>query len=99
LIDRMVRIYRHDSPWIGGYHPKNFALFQSWLHNAKANEMSEGSLKYLRVDSVERAAARAAWNRPVVWPVVALLLLLAALIVPAIRSFRRRERMAARPAA
>jgi ABC-type transport system substrate-binding protein len=99
LVDRMIRIYRHDAPWIGGYHPKNFALFQSWLHNAKANEMSEGNLKYLRVDPAKRAEARAAWNRPIVWPVVALLLLLAALIVPAIRSFRRRERMAARPAA
>jgi ABC-type transport system substrate-binding protein len=99
LVDRMIRIYRHDAPWIGGYHPKNFALFQSWLHNAKANEMSEGNLKYLRVDPAKRAEARAAWNRPIVWPVVALLLLLAALIVPAIRSFRRREHMAARPAA
>jgi ABC-type transport system substrate-binding protein len=99
LIDRMIRIYRHDSPWIGGFHPKNFSLFQSWLYNAKANEMSEGNLKYLRVDPAKRREARAAWNRPVVWPVLLLLALLAALIVPAVRSFRRRERMAARPVA
>ena len=99
LIDRMIRIYRHDSPWIGGFHPKNFALFHSWLHNAKANEMSEGNIKYQRIDAAKRAEARAAWNRPVAWPIAALLALLAALIVPAVRSFRRRERMAARPAA
>jgi ABC-type transport system substrate-binding protein len=99
LIDRMVQIFRHDAPWIGGFHPKNFLLFHSWLGNAKANEMSDNKLKYLKVDSANRATRRAEWNHPVVWPLVVLLLLLVAAIVAAIRSWRQRERMAARPAA
>jgi len=98
IIDRMTEIFRRDAPWIGGYHPKNFALFHSWLGNAKANEMSDNKLKYLRVDPRKREALRREWNQPVLWPAVLLLLLLIASIVPAVISYRRRERMAARPA-
>jgi oligopeptide transport system substrate-binding protein len=97
IIDRMVEIFHHDAPWIGGFHPKNYALFHSWLSNAKANEMSDNKLKYLRVDPVRREAARREWNRPVLAPVGLLLLLLVVSIVPAIAGYRKRERMAARP--
>jgi ABC-type transport system substrate-binding protein len=97
IIDRMTEIFRHDAPWIGGYHPKNYALFHSWLGNAKANEMSDNKLKYLRVDPVRREAARREWNRPVLWPLGLVLLLLIASVIPAIASYRKRERMAARP--
>jgi len=97
LIDRMTEIYRRDAPWIGGFHPKNFALFHSWLGNAKANEMSDNKLKYLKVDPAKREAARREWNQPIVWPVILLLVVLVIAIVPAVRTYRRRERMAARP--
>ncbi len=97
LIDRMTEIFRRDAPWIGGFHPKNFALFHSWLGNAKANEMSDNKLKYLRVDAGKREALRREWNQPVLWPAILLLLLLIASIVPAVLSYRKRERMATRP--
>jgi len=99
LIDRMIRIFRHDAPWIGGYHPKNFLLMHAWLGNAKANEMSDNKLKYLRVDPASRETRRSEWNHPVVWPLGILLLVLLAVIVPSVRAWRRRERLAARPAA
>ena len=99
IIDRMTEIFRHDAPWLGGYHPKNFALFHSWLGNAKVNEISDNKLKYLKVDPVRREALRREWNRPVFWPVLLVFLALALSIVPALRLYRRRERMAARPAA
>jgi len=98
LIERMTEIYRRDAPWLGGFHPKNFALFHSWLGNAKANEMSDNKLKYLKLDPAKRAAARREWNKPVVWPVLWGFLLLIASIVPAVRAYRKREKMAARPA-
>jgi len=97
VIDRMVQIYRHDVPWIGGFHPKDFSLFHAWLGNVKPNNMARNNLKYLKVDGARRAAAREAWNQPVLWPLVLLALLLAAALLPAIASVRRRERMAARP--
>lgn len=99
IIDRMVEIFRRDAPWIGGFHPKNFALFHGWLANAKVNEMSGNNLKYLRVDAGRREALRREWNRPVLWPLLAGLALLAAAVVPAFVIYRRRERAAARPAA
>ena len=61
--------------------------------------MVRNNLKYLSVDGARRAAAREAWNQPVLWPLALLILLLAAVLLPAIASYRRRERMVARPAA
>jgi ABC-type transport system substrate-binding protein len=98
IIDRMNEIFRRDAPWIGGFHPKNFALFHSWLGNAKVNEISDNKLKYLKVDAANREALRRQWNRPVVWPLLILFFLFLVSIVPAIKTYRRRERMAARPA-
>ena len=98
VIDRMTEIFRRDAPWIGGFHPKNFGLFHSWLGNAKVNEISDNKLKYLKVDAVKREALRREWNRPVLWPAMLILLLLVISIIPAVMTYRRRERMAARPA-
>jgi ABC-type transport system substrate-binding protein len=98
IIDRMTEIFRHDAPWIGGYHPKNFALSHSWLGNAKVNEISDNKLKYLKVDPAKREILRREWNQPVLWPVVSIFLILIISIIPAIRAYRQRERMAARPA-
>ena len=55
--------------------------------------------KYLRVDPARRAALRREWNRPVLWPVVVLCACMVVSAVPAFVAYRRRERMAARPAA
>ena len=99
LIERMVDIVRHDAPWIGGFHPVTYGLVHSWMKNGKPNNMARNNLKYLRVEVAERAAKRLAWNRPVLWPIGAMLLLLAAVTVPAVMAYRRRERMAVKPAA
>ena len=99
LIDRMLEIARRDAPWIFGFHPTDYTLRHAWVANAKPNDMAGNTFQYLRLDVERREALRAAWNRPVVWPLGLLALVLAATAVPAIRSYRRRERMAARPAA
>jgi ABC-type transport system substrate-binding protein len=96
LIDRMVAIYQRDVPWIGGFHPKDFSLFHSWLSNVKPNIMARNNLKYLKVDAARRDAMRKSWNQPVLWPLGLIALVLVVMVVPAITSYRRRERMAAR---
>jgi ABC-type transport system substrate-binding protein len=96
IIDRMTEIFRHDAPWIGGFHPKNYSLSHGWLANNKPNEMTDAAFKYWRVDPGRRAKLRREWNAPVIWPVLLALAVLVAAIVPAIVSYRRRERMAAR---
>jgi ABC-type transport system substrate-binding protein len=98
LIDRMVEIARRDAPWIWGTHPKDYSLRHSWVSNDKPNNMARNSLKYLKLDIDRRAALRAEWNRPLLWPVALILLLLVASAIPAVLGYRKRERRAARPA-
>jgi ABC-type transport system substrate-binding protein len=98
IIDRMVALYRRDAPWLGGFHPVSYGLSHAWMMNGKPNNMARNNLKYLRVDIERRAGLRREWNQPVVWPVGLILLVLVVSAIPAVRSYRRRERMAARPA-
>jgi len=96
IIDRMTEIFRRDAPWIGGFHPKNYSLAHGWLANSKPNEMADNTLKYWRVDAARRAVLRKEWNAPLIWPILLILAALAAAVVPAVVSYRRRERQAAR---
>jgi hypothetical protein len=90
-------ILREDMPWAGGYHPKDYALYHAWLGNNKPNQMARNKFKYYRIDTALRVARRDEWNRPVLAPLAAVLALLALSAIPAVTSYRRRERMAARP--
>ena len=98
IIDRMVEIARQDAPWIWGTHPKKYSLAHAWLGNDKPNTMARNNIKYLRLDTQKRAAMRAQWNRPVLWPLGLIVLFLVISAIPAVASYRKRERMAARPA-
>lgn len=91
-IDRMIAILRHDAPWLFGFHPKAYSLQHGWVHNRKPGSIVRNTLKYQRVDVAQREAARAEWNRPVLWPLIVVGLLFAALIAPAFAYWRRHER-------
>ncbi|MCI0400448.1 MAG: ABC transporter substrate-binding protein [Gammaproteobacteria bacterium] len=95
IIDEMVDIARRDAPWLWGFHPVAFSLYQSWYSNAKPNLMANNVLKYKRVDPVLRAKLREAWNQLVIWPVVLLIVVLVASVIPAFVTFRRKEKAAA----
>jgi ABC-type transport system substrate-binding protein len=64
IIDQMVRIVQHDSPWLWGHHPKQYVLHHRWLHNVKPNIMANNSLKYWRIDAAQRDTLRQQWNQP-----------------------------------
>jgi peptide/nickel transport system substrate-binding protein len=98
IIDRMVDIARADAPWIWGVNPKKYSLRHSWIANDKPNTMARNNMKYLKIDPQKRAELRAAWNRPVLWPLAIIVAVLLIFSLPALLSYRRRERMAARPA-
>ncbi|MFN0041188.1 MAG: ABC transporter substrate-binding protein [Burkholderiales bacterium] len=91
LIDQMVGILRRDSPWAWGLHPKDYALAHGWVRNRKPNKMANNSLKYQRLDPVQRDQKRAQWNQPVWWPLPVAAGLVGVLLLPAIRTWRRRE--------
>lgn len=89
LIRRMNALVQHDAPWVFGFHPKSYTLGHHWLYNRKPNDVSRGILKYQRIDSAERAARRAEWNRPLLWPLGAFLALLALGLGWATLAYRR----------
>ena len=96
LIDRATETLRHDAPWLWGYHPKDYVLYHAWYRNLKPNKIAYNTVKYQRIDSALRAEQRRAWNAPQGWPFLILLAVFAALAVPAVASWRRRERGTAR---
>ena len=94
VINRMVEIVRKDAPWLWGFHPVAFSLHHDWYSNAKPNLMSNNTLKYKRIDPVQRHAARVSWNQPVIWPLVLLFIILLASLLPAYRTYRKKEHTA-----
>ena len=94
-IDRMVSILQQDAPWLFGFHPKAYSLQHGWVYNRKPGNIVRNTLKYQRIDVAQREAARAAWNRPVLWPVLLVAALLALAVAPAVIHWRRHERATA----
>jgi ABC-type transport system substrate-binding protein len=92
VIRRMLDIARQDAPWAWGVHPKQFLLEHAWVHNTKPSHMANNTLKYLRLEPERRAERRAAWNRPILWPMAAVVGVLVLSAVPAVVAYRRRER-------
>ena len=58
--------------------------------------MANNTLKYRRIDPVERDRLRKEWNQPVVWPVILLVIVLLLSLVPAVLVYRRHEKGTAR---
>ncbi len=91
IINRMIAIARADGPWLWGFHPKGYSLLHSWYKNSKPNLMANNTLKYKRLVPGLRAQKRADWNKPVIWPIYAIIILLVLVITPAVVSYRRKE--------
>jgi len=91
IIDKMVEVARQDSPWLWGLNPKAFSLQHGWYQNSKPNVMANNALKYIRLDPELRAQKRLDWNKPIVWPLFAMLVLLIVILLPAVLSYRRKE--------
>ncbi len=91
IIDRMVDILRHDAPWVFGFHPKQFVLYHDWYFNAKPNLMANNTLKYKRIDPALREQKRREWNKPIVWPLGLIGLLVVLMVIPAVIGYRRHE--------
>lgn len=92
IIDRMLTILRHDAPWLWGYHPKDYGLYHAWYDNVKPNRLSNNNIKYFRIDAALREQKQREWNKPVLWPIMLGVILLTAILIPAIVVYRRKER-------
>lgn len=89
MIAEMLGILERERPWIELYHNEAYILRHGWLRNAKPLGLSYPVYKYLDIDPEARSRLRQAWNRPVTWPVYALLLVLVAAVVPGVVTFYR----------
>lgn len=95
LINDMLAIVRSDAPWVWGMHPQDFLLSHNWVSRVKSNGISLGTLKYVAINVDERNAMRIAWNRPIFWPLMLLLVILLALTIPLIIAYFKKEKQAA----
>ena len=92
VIDRMIAITQEDAAWAFGYNPYAGTVHQQWVGNVKPGPLVNDRLQYMKVDPALRAAKIAQWNNPIWWPVVVIVLVLLAAVVPAFRTWKRRER-------
>jgi ABC-type transport system substrate-binding protein len=96
LIDKMVHILQVDAPWSFGFFPYSSVAAQRWVFNSKPAILVRDHGRYLRLDVDERRRSQAEWNKSIWWPMIVLTLVFAGLLLLALRSFKRRERMNAR---
>jgi ABC-type transport system substrate-binding protein len=96
LIDQLVAMVRRDAPWTMGFFPYASAAAQRWVLNHKAAVLVRDNGRYLRIDTAERVAKIAQWNRPVWWPLALLVAAVLALLWAGRRHWKQRERMDAR---
>ena len=92
IIRKMNRLLQQDAPWIFTYHPVTFGLSHRWLKNSKPSSIGYNELKYLRIDTRQRAESRQEWNQPVLWPLWVCIALLVLGTLPAIFTIWKRER-------
>ena len=93
IIDKMNDILRRDAPLSFGFYPYASAAVQKWVTNSKPAILVRDHGRYLRLNSAERAASLAEWNRPVWWPLTLIIAVIAAGVLIARNSLRRRDRM------
>jgi len=91
-VDRMIEIVQQDAPWAFGYFPTSAAAFHQWVANGKPTQIVRNHIQYMRIDPALRAQKIADWNKPIWWPLALIALAALAVLVPAVRAWRRRER-------
>ncbi len=96
VVARMVELWRRDAVWMNSFHPLEIYLNNQWVHNTKRHGISKRTLKYVRIDEELRETSQQQWNQPVRWPLWAGFGGVAALILPGVTAYRRRQRATVR---
>ena len=89
LVRELRGILEWERPWIELFHPEDYTLFHQWLVNVKPFGMSYPMNKYRDLDPSLRVDRRLEWNRPVTWPVYALVVIAVVIVIPGIVTFYR----------
>jgi ABC-type transport system substrate-binding protein len=89
VIREIRQILERERPWIELFHRESYVLYHSWMRNVKPAGLSLPAEKYVDLDPEQRSRVRRQWNEPVRWPAYALVALVAAIIVPGVRTYLR----------
>ncbi|GGY33441.1 ABC transporter substrate-binding protein [Bacterioplanes sanyensis] len=92
VIREMIDILRTEAPWTSMFHGHDYMLNNAWVSNSKLHGISKATLKYIKIDPELRQQKQREWNKPNLVPLVLVILLLAALIFPAIMVYQRRQK-------
>jgi len=77
IINKMNKILQDEVVLVGAFHPASYALYHEWLSPIKTGGVIHDTMQYLKVDGSLRLQKRQAWNHPLLWPLGALVGLLA----------------------
>lgn len=97
IIDKMVAIVRADAPWAWGVNPKTFLLNQPWNTRTKLTDLNNNTLKYQSVNSQLREKSQVQWNKPIIWPLVVIMLFSLIVFIPVIIRYRQKEHQSIKP--
>jgi len=84
LIYEMVALLRYDCPWIWGFFPQTFVLSNPWNTPNKPSGVALNTVKYASLDPILRQKLQLAWNKPLLWPLFAFVVIFIIIIAPAV---------------
>lgn len=91
IIQQMIDILQKDVPWIWGFYPKSFGLYQDWMRISKPSGLINNTLKYAKINPILRAEQRLKWNQPLWWPLWILFGLIFLFLLPVCIQFWRNQ--------
>jgi len=89
IIRKMAKIVEFESPWIPVSHSEAYAIVHDWYGNIEPPPIACCAMKYRTIDPKLRMERITQWNRPVLTPLIVLFLLVLAILLPGIRTYRR----------
>ena len=93
VIINMVQILQQQAVWAWGMHTQHFYSVNHWFSSQSFESFSSGLLKYFRLDLKQRQQSWLEWNRPELWIIGILAVLVLVLIYPfMLENLRSRNR-------
>lgn len=86
-LEKLKAMLEYERPIVELWHRQIYSLYHGWLSNLKSSTLSVSNMKYVDIDLDQRNAKRAEWNKPILWPLFAGLLLFVGLLIPAILTY------------
>ncbi len=91
IIARMRDVSVEDCPWIYVDYPESRSLIQPWVKNSNYSPLANDATKYVDLDPAMRVRLQGEWNQAKLWPILVLLGVGVAAVLPAVAVVRNRR--------